>query len=259
MRPLALSLLLFAAVAVAPVEPGRAAAPALQARLAKVGDGWLAWPVAAVPGRRLCSDACAGGCRLEGTRDSVLSDDRSGSATLQVFVRAQGGHPERVRVFDTSCAPRTQGVRVVWDEAIGPAQSAALLGELVLGDRDRVSGPAFAALAHQAGPEADARLLELARVPRRETRKQALFWLGQRAGEKATAELRRAIDDDPDSELRQHAVFAISQEPDGEGVPTLVRLARTHRDPEVRRQAFFWLGQSGDRRALALFEEVLAR
>ena len=33
----------------------------------------------------------------------------------------------------------------------------------------------------------------------------------------------------------------------------------THRrDPEVRRRAMFWLGQSGDPRALAFFEELLA-
>jgi hypothetical protein len=35
-------------------------------------------------------------------------------------------------------------------------------------------------------------------------------------------------------------------------------VARTHRDPRIRDRALFWLGQSGDPRAYALFEELLA-
>jgi hypothetical protein len=36
-------------------------------------------------------------------------------------------------------------------------------------------------------------------------------------------------------------------------------VAKTNRNPEVRKQAMFWLGQSGDARALAFFQDVLAR
>ncbi len=91
------------------------------------------------------------------------------------------------------------------------------------------------------------------------TRGKALFWLGQKAGKKAVDTIGAAIEDDPDEEVREKAVFALSQLPDGEGVPHLLRLAKSHRSPGVRRKALFWLGQSGDPRALALFEEVLAR
>jgi len=42
-------------------------------------------------------------------------------------------------------------------------------------------------------------------------------------------------------------------------VPMLIQVAKTNRNPEVRKQAMFWLGQSGDSRALAFFQEVLAR
>ena len=54
-------------------------------------------------------------------------------------------------------------------------------------------------------------------------------------------------------------MFALSQRPRDEGVPALIRIARTHQDPEVRKKAIFWLGQSEDSRALALFEELLAK
>jgi HEAT repeat protein len=88
-------------------------------------------------------------------------------------------------------------------------------------------------------------------------RGQALFWLGQKAGQRAVAALEGAIVDDPDREVRKKAVFSLSQLPKDEGVPKLIAVARTHRDPEVRKQAMFWLGQSGDERAVQFFEEVL--
>jgi HEAT repeat protein len=88
-------------------------------------------------------------------------------------------------------------------------------------------------------------------------RGQALFWLGQKAGQRAVAALEGAVIDDPDREVRKKAVFALSQLPKDEGVPKLIAVARTHRDPEVRKQAMFWLGQSGDARAVQFFEDVL--
>ncbi|HET7464014.1 MAG TPA: HEAT repeat domain-containing protein [Longimicrobium sp.] len=103
-------------------------------------------------------------------------------------------------------------------------------------------------------------LLRIARNDARpeNTRRSAVFWLGQQAGEHITRELASFVNDsDEDRELRKHAVFALSQRPRDEAVPELVRIARTHRDPEIRKAAMFWLGQSGDPRALALFEEIL--
>jgi hypothetical protein len=105
-------------------------------------------------------------------------------------------------------------------------------------------------------------LLRLARdtnIPR-ETRRQAVFWVSQAAGDSATAGLSElAESDSQDREIRTQAVFGLSQRPREEGVPALIRIARTNRDPEVRRSALFWLGQSDDPRALALFEELLVR
>jgi HEAT repeat protein len=91
-----------------------------------------------------------------------------------------------------------------------------------------------------------------------ETRKQAVFWLGQAAGEEATRGLDSiAVDDRGDLEVREQAVFALSQRPSDEGVPALIRIARANPHPEIRKKALFWLGQSDDPRALTLFEEIL--
>ena len=105
-------------------------------------------------------------------------------------------------------------------------------------------------------------LLDLARDREagRQSRKSAVFWLSQEAGEAVVRELGDFVaDDQQDREVREQAVFALSQLPRDEGVPTLIRVARSNPDPEIRKKALFWLGQSEDPRALALFEEILTR
>jgi hypothetical protein len=94
----------------------------------------------------------------------------------------------------------------------------------------------------------------------RSTRTQSVFWLGQAAGDAATANLNSIVGDNSvDREVRESAVFALSQRPRDEGVPALISVARTNRDPEIRKKALFWLGQSHDPRALDLFEELLTK
>lgn len=93
---------------------------------------------------------------------------------------------------------------------------------------------------------------------REETRKQAIFWLGQEAAEHAVGPLEEVLTDDPAREMRQSALFALTQQRSDRSIDILIRTARSHRDPETRRSAFFWLGQSGDPRGVRLFEEVLA-
>ena len=94
----------------------------------------------------------------------------------------------------------------------------------------------------------------------RETRRQAVFWLGQAAGDKATESLQSlAASDTMDREVREQVVFALSQRPRAEGIPALIKVARTSKDPELRKKALFWLGQSNDPRALELFEELLTK
>jgi FOG: HEAT repeat len=96
-----------------------------------------------------------------------------------------------------------------------------------------------------------------ARTP---TRKNAVFWLSQAAGDEATKGLSELAEDEAeDREVRDQAVFALSQLGHNEGVPILIRIAKTNRDPKIRRKALFWLGQSDDPRALKLFEEILTK
>jgi HEAT repeat protein len=94
----------------------------------------------------------------------------------------------------------------------------------------------------------------------RESRKRAIFWLGQKAGERSLNALKDTVDSsDADTEVQKQAVFAISQRSKDESVPLLIKIAKTHANPAVRKQAIFWLGQTGDERAVDLFKEILLK
>jgi len=94
----------------------------------------------------------------------------------------------------------------------------------------------------------------------RESRKQAIFWLGQKAGERSLGALKDTVDSsDADTEIQKQAVFAISQRSKDESVPLLIKIAKTHSNAAVRKQAIFWLGQTGDERAVDFFKEILLK
>ncbi|MEA2491270.1 MAG: hypothetical protein QOH21_3062 [Acidobacteriota bacterium] len=134
-----------------------------------------------------------------------------------------------------------------------------LRGVIDQADSHQLIDQAIAGIAQDDAREATDLLLSLAKTHRSpQVRKQSIFWLGQRAGEKATEHLKEAADD-PDQEVREMAVFSISQLPRDQGIPELIRLARTHKNRGVREKAIFWLGQSGDPRALEYIEEVLTK
>jgi len=139
---------------------------------------------------------------------------------------------------------------------IDPASSV----DFLLAHLDDEPKEIVTAVALHEHPKVVPALIDLARHDsRREVRRNALFWLGQKAGEKAVATLRRAVDEDPDEDVRVHAVFAISQLPRERSVPLLIELAKTHKSRAVRKKAMFWLAQTGDERAIEVFEEILLR
>ncbi len=92
-----------------------------------------------------------------------------------------------------------------------------------------------------------------------DTREGSIFWLAQLAGDRATEGLEEIVRSDGDSEVKEAALFGLSQLPDGAGFEALMEVARDGDDPELVQASLFWLGQTGDPRAIALFEEILAR
>ena len=231
-------------------------APAVRELVASAAEpAWIGWEVPSVEGRSVT-------CCCNNARSDRKTARLEPPGSFFVFLRAEGGAAGRLRVFGGECELDAGGRTVTWLTGVAPAQSTAFLAALA-GQSEvprRVVKGALTALAQHGNPEAVPALLGLARsAASAHVRGDALFWVAQRAGDRAAAAITQAIADDPDTDVRKQAVFALSQLPAGEGVPRLIDLARTNRHPAVRKQAMFWLGQSNDPRALAFFEEVLLK
>lgn len=208
-----------------------------------------------------CDDGYCGRHRITVGRSD--DDDRGcpcQPGPARVALRKRGGRIERLRVYVGGAWRPGEESRVTDLGAVSAAGATRYLLDLAARGDEAVGHEAVfpAVLADSVTVWPD--LLRLARgtaVPH-ETRRAAVFWLGQAAGEAATQGLSELVDDSGvDLDVKESAVFALSQEPREEGVPALIRIVKSNRSPGVRKKALFWLGQSEDPRALALFEELL--
>jgi hypothetical protein len=224
----------------------------LDRRIATAGDGIVRFSFAARTG--VCgngtnisisdrNDEWEGGCDHGPVRVSLHI--RRGTVTdANTYVGGRWRSPASTGT-DLGTLPAAQTAAELLDLAErAPGGGEELITAASLAD-STVIWPRLIALAHKTA-------LPL------ETRRHAIFWLGQAAGEAATRGLDSIVHDDTtELEIRKQAVFALSQRPQDEAVPALIRIARTNPDREVRKSAIFWLGQSEDPRALEVFEQLL--
>jgi len=217
------------------------------------------WVGYSVPVNRRDQD---GGCWADSdvTRRRVGPLKLEGSDTLFVLYRIADRTVQRIRIASPECPLNLGGLTLRWLTGVRPGDSIEYLSTLATGDSSRrLANNATMAIALHSDQQASDRLIALARNAKTsDARGAALFWVAQRAGDKAAGAITQALED-PETEVRKKAVFALSQLPKDESVPTLIEVARTHRDPAVRKQAMFWLGQSHDPRALAFFEQILTQ
>jgi HEAT repeat protein len=93
-----------------------------------------------------------------------------------------------------------------------------------------------------------------------ETRKKAVFWLGQRAkSEEVIAFLETVVLNDTDGEIRRTALLALSQAREGRGVKALMKIGRTSKNIDTRRDAIFWIGQQAKSDDVIQFLESVVR
>ncbi|HUQ99996.1 MAG TPA: HEAT repeat domain-containing protein [Gemmatimonadaceae bacterium] len=91
-----------------------------------------------------------------------------------------------------------------------------------------------------------------------ETRKQALFWAGQRQAT-PTRDLIAFYRGTSETSLREHAIFVLSQREDDAALNELMRIAKADSDRRMRSKALFWLGQKEDPRVAALIGDKLSK
>jgi hypothetical protein len=249
------TLLLFVTLLAASAQPAivgghvetRAFAGDLESQLRGAGPAWFGYEIKTM---RQSGD---GYCNGHTTQPIHLE----GSDRAAVYFRVANNQVEKIQVYSLGCEVDGDGLPIVWLTGVPVQASLAYLQKQVDG---RLANGAIFAISRHDDPQAIDLLIRDAKseaLPR--TREQALFWLAQRAGARASAAIVDAIVNDPDTQVKKRAVFALSQLPKDDGVPKLIEVAQTQRNPEVRKQAFFWLGQSHDPRALAFIETVLAK
>ena len=247
----------------------------LGGRVAAAPDGTVRLTFAARPGvcgnginiiALECRDGMCGNRTIPSgamfDRDDVACDCQPGPVRVALTVRGGAVQSLHTYVGGRWATPPPAGL-VVTDLGVVAAREAVdFLLDLAARDDGRAGDEAIFPATIADSVTVWPALLRLARDERvtRRARRQAVFWLGQAAGDAATRGLTDLVDDSHvDRDVQEQAVFALSQRPRDEGVPALIRIARSHRDREVRRKALFWLGESGDPRALALFEELLTK
>jgi HEAT repeats len=246
-----------------------AMAQSIASRVAHVSNGTVRMTFAAKPG------FCGSGnsiVRSNGRSRTTWGDNWNTSRDVEwesdcslgparVVLDRRGGELTDLR-FYVGGRWRPAASDVVDLGTVAAPEAADYLLSIVESNRGSVGKKAIFPATIADSAEIWPRLIKIARNPDlpRESRTQSVFWLGQAAGDAATANLSSlVVDNSVDREVREQAVFALSQRPRDEGVPALIAIAKTNKDPEIRKKALFWLGQSGDPRALDLFEQLLTK
>ena len=199
-------------------------------------------------------------------RSFEAAKDREQAQKNLLFAAAcHQGAPAYVFLKRAALGPSGDKVRetaIFWLGNYGDSQSLTDLKE-IYGKEKSVSVKKQIIFAMQLSKQKEA-VEELIRIAKQdaspEARKQAVFWLGQKASAESVKALKDIVEAPSDEDsLKEQAVFAISQLPKDRSVPMLVDIARSNKSPSVRKRAIFWLGQSGDPAALKFFEEILLK
>ncbi len=244
------------AVAALALLPAPLAAQGLAQRIRDAGDGTVRLSFAAREG--VCSSGPGSITVMDGddVTDEWESDCEHGP--VRVSLKKSGGRIRDTQIY-VGGRWRQSGGRVTDLGTVQAREAVDVLLALAPQVDNDNGGELITAATLADSVVVWPQLLRIAKDEgiREDTRKQAVFWLGQAAGEEATKGLDSLVTGGEDIEIRKQAVFALSQRPSEEGVPALIKIARSNRHAELRKTALFWLGQSDDPRALTLFEEIL--
>lgn len=163
----------------------------------------------------------------------------------------------RVARTDADREARKHAVHRVGE--LGGDAAVEELMKLYAAEQDRDARRAVLhALSEIDSPRAQSRLVEIARSSAEPTdlRRQAIHWLGERAGEAGLDELIRIFDADANPDIRRQILHALSEMKGRRAEDKLFEVARKGDDKDLRRQAVHWIGERAGRRSLELLREM---
>jgi hypothetical protein len=188
----------------------------------------------------------------------VVYDEECSHSPVRIVMTVTGGRVQKLRTY-VGGRWRTPETPTTDLGSVSTRDAAGFLLSLASSEDSHVGSEAILPVTLADSVTAWPQLIKLVRdesLPLK-TRKQALFWVGQAAGDAVAPDRSMRGHETDEEEVKKQAVFALSQRRNGEAVPALIQVARNNRDPSVRRTALFWLGQTIDPRAVSLFEEIL--
>src|SRR4029079_8510040 len=144
------------------------------------------------------------GCWSDGInrRRSRAAVKLEGSDELYVLYRLDERRVERIKIASSECQLDAGGLAVHWLTGVSAAESIDYLATFADGKSVRhLANQAIVAIALHGDPASVDRLITLARSGQdSRVRADALFWIGQRAGDRAVGTITDALDNDPDTE-----------------------------------------------------------
>lgn len=149
---------------------------------------------------------------------------------------------------------------VLWLGRVAENESLSWLKQLYRGNLNAQAKAELIGVVgtHASSPERQAFLTEVLKSREDDdVRKQAAFYLGQKADRATIALLKETAQHDRAEDVRKQAVFALTQTKSEEAVAALVELVKQTSDFEVRKDALFWLGQTKSPQAASTLREVL--
>ena len=234
---------------------------ALEERIASVRDGAVRLEYPAKAG--VCSDGQNWFRTRDGSSYGRMNDVKyvesvCEAGPVRVVIERKDGITQDVRTFVGGKWAALAGASEPL--AVSAAVATGALLNIVERETTKAAQHAVIALTIADGVQPWDRLLKVAKNESRprEVRQQAVFWLGDAAGEKVTQSLESIAYEPGDREVREQAIFAMSRRPDEEAITSLLRMAETLPDRQLRKTAIFWLSRSKDPRALAWLERTLS-
>jgi hypothetical protein len=191
------------------------------------------------------------GCMLEPGTASFPAASGAGTVRLEgdtefyVFFRVEAKQVVKIRTFSMDCNMDAGGLPFILLTGGKPNESVALLESLTGGADRKIANAAISAIGMHRDPAADAALDRFTAASQtEETRREAVFWLGNARGRRGFETLQRILKSDPSDRVRERAVFALTQSKEAGAIPEIVRVAREDSTARVRGQALFWLAQT---------------
>ncbi|HEY9226887.1 MAG TPA: hypothetical protein VIP11_09590 [Gemmatimonadaceae bacterium] len=233
------------------------AAQSLANRIAAVRDGTVRMQFTARPG--VCGDGRGSTWIRDGGNMVGSGDVRYACVNGPVVVRLGRTDGQTISVRTSVGQRRADNASDTDLGEVNGLEAARLLVQLAHTIGGTSADQALSAAAFADGVDVSPEFRDLVRDDNAslESRRQALFWLGQ--GNLPSRELTSLYETLKPFELREHFTFVLSQREDDLALAKLMDIARNDRDIELRKRAMFWLGQSKDPRATKFLRDLILR